>query len=46
MFCIMVAMLELHETLWYCKDCDIYLCHNGQDDSFYVYRTRHGPTCN
>ena len=37
---------ERHETLWYCKDCDIYLCHNGQDDCFYVYHTHHGQTCN
>ena len=37
---------ERHETSWCCKDCDIYLCHNGQDDCFYMYHTRHGPTCN
>ena len=25
------------ETTWYCKECEKYLCHNGQDDCFYIY---------
>ena len=27
------------------KTVTFYLCHNGQDDCFCMYHTRHGPSC-
>ena len=31
-----------HETVWYCRDCDHFLCHNGrEDDCFLQYHTHH-----
>ena len=31
-----------HETVWYCKDCDRFLCHNGREnDCFLLYHTHH-----
>lgn len=33
---------QRHETVWYCKDCDRFLCHNGrEDDCFLLYHTHH-----
>ena len=33
---------QSHETVWYCKDCDWFLCHNGrEDDCFLLYHTHH-----
>ena len=38
---------ERHDTVWYCKECNLFLCHNGRDnDCFYLYHTRFGPTMN
>lgn len=34
------------DTVWECRDCNLFLCHNGkEDDCFYLYHTRYGPTC-
>ena len=31
-----------HETVWYCRDCDHFLCHNGRDnDCFLLYHTQY-----
>ena len=31
-----------HETVWYCRDCDHFLCHNGREnDCFLLYHTHH-----
>ena len=31
-----------HETVWYCKDCNLFLCHNGREnDCFLQYHTHH-----
>ena len=31
---------QRHETVWHCKDCDRFLCHNGrEDDCFRLYHT-------
>ena len=31
-----------HETVWYCKDCNYFLCHNGREnDCFLLYHTHH-----
>ena len=31
-----------HETVWYCKDCNLFLCHNGREgDCFLQYHTYH-----
>ena len=36
---------ERHETVWYCKECDVYLCHNGrEDDCFREYHLKYGPS--
>ena len=39
---------ERWETVWLCKDCQLYLCHTGLDESdcFLLYHTRYvdGPT--
>ena len=33
---------QRHETVWYCQDCDWFLCHNGrEDDCFLLYHTHH-----
>ena len=35
---------ERHETVWYCRDCQKYLCHSGkEDDCFLLYHTEYGP---
>ena len=32
------------ETVWYCQDCELFLCHNGrEDDCFRLYHTIYGP---
>ena len=32
------------ETVWYCQDCQLFLCHNGrEDDCFCLYHTIYGP---
>ena len=32
------------ETIWYCEDCNLHLCHTGrEDDCFRLYHNRHGP---
>ena len=34
-----------HETIWYCQDCDLFLCHNGrEDDCFLQFHINH-VTC-
>lgn len=31
-----------HETVWYCRDCNHFLCHNGKEnDCFLLYHTHH-----
>ena len=31
-----------HETVWYCNDCSLFLCHNGREnDCFLLYHTSH-----
>ena len=36
---------ERHETKWYCRDCDHFLCHNGsEEDCFYKYHKHHVPS--
>ena len=36
---------ERHSTTWYCKECKLFLCHTGKDDDcFFRYHTKHGPT--
>ena len=36
---------ERHRTVWYCRDCSVYLCHTGkEDDCFLQFHTHHGPT--
>ena len=36
---------QRHATVWYCRDCQVFLCHNGKtDDCFLQYHTQHGPT--
>ena len=31
-----------HETVWYCRDCDHFLYHNGKEtDCFLLYHTHH-----
>ena len=28
------------QTVWHCRECDLFLCHNGtEDDCFYLYHT-------
>ena len=35
---------QRRRTVWFCKDCDLYLCHTGkEDDCFFLYHTQHGP---
>ena len=35
---------ERHETVWYCNDCQLYLCHTGRsNDCFLIYHTQYGP---
>ena len=37
---------ERHETIWFCTDCRLFLCHTGKpDDCFLLYHTQYGPTC-
>ena len=32
------------ETIWYCEDSNLHLCHTGrEDDCFRLYHNRHGP---
>ena len=34
-----------HCTVWYCKDCQLFLCHNEkEDDCFLKFHTEYGPT--
>ena len=34
-------------TVWYCKDCNLFLCHSGkEDDCFLLYHTRLTNTSN
>ena len=41
---------QRRETVWHCSECQLYLCHTGQQasDCFRVYHARHvdGPTNN
>ena len=41
-----VKYLNKHrQTVWQCKDCNLFFCHTGKDDDcFYLYHTQHGPT--
>ena len=33
---------ERHGTVWYCSDCQLFLCHNGRDDDcFLLYHKQH-----
>ena len=35
---------QRRDTIWYCKDCKLYLCHTGkEDDCFLEYHTKYGP---
>ena len=35
---------QRHQTVWHCKDCNVFLCHNGRDDvCFREYHLKHGP---
>ena len=38
---------ERHSTIWYCKDCELFLCRTGkpESDCFLAFHTRYGPTC-
>ena len=38
---------ERHSTVWYCKDCELFLCHTGkpESDCFLAFHSRYGPTC-
>ena len=37
---------ERHETVWQCRECDVFLCHNGRDnDCFREYHVKYGPPC-
>ena len=38
---------ERRSTVWYCKDCDLFLCHTGKSESdcFLAFHSRYGPTC-
>ncbi len=37
---------ERHDTVWYCQDCQLFLCHTGKaDDCFLEFHSRYGPTC-
>ena len=32
---------QRHETVWYCRECGIFLCHQGSDDDcFYKYHKK------
>ena len=34
-----------HETVWQCKECNLFLCHNGrEDDCFREYHVKYGPS--
>ena len=33
-----------HQTVWYCRECNVYLCHNGgDDDCFREYHLKYCP---
>ena len=35
---------QRRETVWYCRDCSHFLCHNGrEDDCFLLFHTHHVP---
>ena len=35
---------ERHETVWYCRDCQFFICHSGRDDDcFWLYHMHHVP---
>ena len=37
---------ERHQSVWKCRECDVFLCHNGEDnDCFREYHLRYGPSC-
>ena len=37
---------ERRATVWFCKDCSLFLCHNGtEQDCFFLFHTHHGPIC-
>ena len=37
---------ERRATVWFCRDCNLFLCHNGtEQDCFYMYHIHHGPIC-
>ena len=36
---------QRHQTVWFCKDCNIFLCHNGRDDDcFREYHLKYGAS--
>ena len=35
---------ECQSTVWFCKDCDLFLCHTGTiQDCFFIYHQRYVP---
>ena len=41
-FCIKYRCTR-RETVWECKDCNLYFCHTGKDDDcFFVYHSQYG----
>ena len=34
---------ERRATAWFCKDCSLFLCHNGtEQDCFFLFHAHHG----
>lgn len=44
---LLLQLQERHQTVWQCKECDVFLCHNGREDNcFREYHVKYGPLHN